>query len=213
MTNKMSCTRALAELKRFDDRINREISENIFVGVTMGRGNLQKMMMGSGSVEQQSRNIQGSFDTVQSLIEQRQKIKAALVVSNSVATITLGGKTMTVAEAIEMKKSVAYKQQFVRVLTSQLNMSNQQVAAQNAKLETAIDTMVTQVMGASDKGKVDTTSYEAIAVPQRNAKEAALLDPKGIAEQIKKLTDEIGLVELELDFLLSESNAVTMIEV
>jgi hypothetical protein len=73
--------------------------------------------------------------------------------------------------------------------------------------------MVTQVMGASDKGKVDTTSYEAIAVPQRNAKEAALLDPKGIAEQIKKLTDEIGLVELELDFLLSESNAVTMIEV
>jgi hypothetical protein len=120
MTNKMSCTRALAELKRFDDRINREIGDNVFVGVTVGRGNLQKMLMGAGSVEQQSRTIQGSFDTVQSLIEQRQKIKAALVVSNSVATITLGGKTMTVAEAIEMKKSVAYKQQFVRVLTNKL---------------------------------------------------------------------------------------------
>ena len=213
MTNKISCTRALAELKRFDDRINREISENVFVGVTVGKNQLQKLMVGSGTVEQQTRKIQGAFDSVQSLIEQRQKIKAALVVSNSVATITLGGKTMTVAEAIEMKKSVAYKQQFVRVLTSQMNMANQQIAAQNAKLETAIDTMVTQVMGASDKGKVDTTSYEAIAVPQRNAKEASLLDPKGIAEQIKKLTDEIGLVELELDFLLSESNAVTMIEV
>ena len=212
-TNTMTVTRALAELKRFDDRIHREITSNVFVGVTVGKNALQKPFMGTGTVDQQSKNIQSSFDTVQSLIAQRQKIKSAVVVSNAKTMVTLGGVTMTVAEAIEMKKSVAYKQTFLQYLTSQYNVANQQVTSQNAKLETAIDTMVSQVMGASDKGKVDTTSYEAIAVPQRNAKEAALLDPKGIAEQIKKLTEEIALVEMELDFVLSEKNATTTIEV
>lgn len=211
--NKMTICRALAELKRFDDRIHREITSNVFVSVTVGKNALQKPFIGTGTVEQQSKNIQSSFDTVQSLITQRQKIKSAVVVSNAKTMVTLGGVTMTVAEAIEMKKSVAYKQTFLQYLTSQYNIATQQVTSQNAKLETAIDTMVSQVMGASDKGKVDTTSYEAIAVPQRNAKEAALLDPKGIAEQIKKLTEEIALVEMELDFVLSEKNATTTIEV
>ena len=200
MTNTMSVTRGLAELKRFDDRITRELTSNVFVGVTIGKGTLQKPMTGSGSVDQQTKNIQGAFDTVQSLVEQRQKIKAAIVVSNAKTLVTLGGKEMTVAEAIELKKSVLYKQQFLHVLTQQFNQCTMQIKLQNEKLENAIDTMVTQVMGASDKGKVDTTSYEAVAVPQRNAKEAALLDPKNIAEKIKALTEEISLVETELKF-------------
>ena len=213
MTNLMSVTRGLAELKRFDDRISRELTGNVFVGVTIGKGALQKPMTGTGSVDQQTKNIQGAFDTVQSLVEQRQKIKAAIVVSNAKTLVTLGGKEMTVAEAIELKKSVQYKQQFLHVLTQQYNQCTMQIKLQNEKLENAIDTMVTQVMGASDKGKVDTASYEAVAVPQRNAKEAALLDPKNIAEKIKALTEEISLVETELDFVLSTSNATTMIEV
>lgn len=213
MTNVMSVTRGLAELKRYDDRITREMTSNVFVGVTIGKGNLQKPMTGSGSVEQQTKNIQGAFDTVQSLVEQRQKIKSAIVVSNAKTMVTLGGKEMTVAEAIELKKSVQYKQQFLHILTQQFNQCNMQIKVQNDKLESSIDAMVTQVMGASDKGKVDTTSYEAVAVPQRNAKEAALLDPKNIAEKIKSLTEEISVIETELDFVLSTSNATTLIEV
>lgn len=212
-TNTMTICRGLAELKRYDDRITREMTGNVFISVTVGKGALQKPLIGSGSVDQQTKNIQSAFDSIESLINHRQKIKAAIVVSNAKTLVTLGGKEMTVAEAIELKKSVQYKQQFLQVLISQFNQCNIQVRSHNDKLETAIDNMVTQVMGASDKGKVDPASYEAVAVPQRNAKEAALLDPKNIAEKIKALTEEISLVETELDFVLSTSNATTLIEV
>jgi hypothetical protein len=212
-TNTMTICRGLAALKWYDDRITREMTGNVFIGVTVGKGALQEPLIGSGSVDQQTKNIQSAFDSIESLIDHRQKIKAAIVVSNAKTLVTLGGKEMTVAEAIELKKSVQYKQQFLQVLISQFNQCNMQVKSQNDKLETAIDSMVAQVMGASDKGKVDTTSYEAVAVPQRNAKEAALLDPKNIAEKIKALTEEISLIETELDFVLSTSNAITTIEV
>jgi hypothetical protein len=52
-----------------------------------------------------------------------------------------------------------------------------------------------------------------VAKPQRNLKEAALLDPMKIADKIKALEDEISLIKTELDYALSEVNAKTEIEV
>lgn len=55
--------------------------------------------------------------------------------------------------------------------------------------------------------------FEAIAKPQREQKEASLIDPIKINDLIKSLEEEISLVETELDFTLSESNAKTEIEI
>lgn len=215
MTNavtKMSVTRALAELKRIDDRVNRLTNESVFVGVTIGAGQKAKMISGNETPAQAAQKMQSAMDKIQSEIQTRAKLKAAIVASNARTMITLGDRTMSVAEAIELKKSVVLKEQLKLTLQRQLNQVNSLVKQQNDKLESQIEQNLATIYG-SDKSKIDASTFDMVAKPQREAKEAALLDPLKIADRIEELTEEISQISTELDFLLSESNSRTEIEV
>jgi hypothetical protein len=146
------------------------------------------------------------------MIEMRTKIKAAVVASNATTKVKLGTREMTVAEAIELKKSIDVKRNMLNAYRRQVVQANALVTKQNAALEAQIETNLATIYG-NEKGKVDASMFEAIAKPQREQKEASLIDPIKINDVIKSLEDEISLVETELDFTLSESNAKTEIEV
>ena len=211
--NKMSVTRALAELKRLDDRLNRMTTDqSIFVSVAVGQGDKQKVLGVSDTVQNVIAQIQSNRDRVNSMIEMRAKIKAAVVASNAATKVKLGTREMTVAEAIELKKSIEVKRNMLATYRRQVIQANALVTKQNAALEAQIETNLATIYG-NEKGKVDASMFEAIAKPQREQKEASLIDPIKINDVIKSLEDEISLVETELDFTLSESNAKTEIEV
>ena len=211
--NKMSVTRALAELKRLDDRLKRMTTDqSIFVSVAVGQGDKQKVLGVSDTVQNVASQIQSNRDRVNSMIEMRAKIKAAVVASNAATKVKLGAREMTVAEAIELKKSIDVKRNMLNTYRRQVVQANALVAKQNAALEAQIETNLATIYG-NEKGKVDASMFEAIAKPQREQKEASLIDPIKINDVIKSLEDEISLVETELDFTLSESNAKTEIEV
>ncbi len=211
--NKMSVTRALAELKRLDDRLNRMTTDQlIFVSVAVGQGDKQKVLGVSDTVQNVVSQIQSNRDRVNSMIEQRAKIKAAVVASNAATKVKLGSREMTVAEAIELKKSIDAQRNILATCRRQVIRANALVAQQNAALEAQIETNLATIYG-NEKGKVDASMFEAIAKPQREQKEASLIDPIKINDLIKSLEDEISLVETELDFTLSESNAKTEIEI
>lgn len=208
----MSVTRALAELKRLDDRINRAMSEGLFVAVTVGKEDKRKLINGTETVATATGRIQSTMDSLDTMFAQRAAIKRAIVQSNAVTTVKLGGETLTVAEAIERKKSIANKRQLVMMMQRQVNTATTTVASQNAKVEAQIETNLATIYG-NDKGKVDAGMFEAIAKPQRDQKEAALLDPLNVMDKIAALQEEISLVDTELDFTLSEVNAKTEISV
>lgn len=211
--NKMSVTRALAELKRLDDRLNRMTTDQlIFVSVAVGQGDKQKVLGVSDTVQNVVSQIQSNRDRVNSMIEQRAKIKAAVVASNAATKVKLGSREMTVAEAIELKKSIDAQRNILATCRRQVIRANALVAQQNAALEAQIETNLATIYG-NEKGKVDASMFEAIAKPQREQKEASLIDPIKINDLIKSLEEEISLVETELDFTLSESNAKTEIEI
>lgn len=211
--NKMSVTRALAELKRLDDRLNRMTTDqSIFVSVAVGQGDKQKVLGVSDTVQNVVAQIQSNRDRVSSMIEMRAKIKAAVVASNAATKVKLGTREMTVAEAIELKKSIDIKRNMLHTYRRQVVHANSLVTKQNAALEAQIETNLATIYG-NEKGKVDASMFEAIAKPQREQKEASLIDPIKINDLIKSLEDEISLVETELDFTLSESNAKTDIEI
>ena len=210
--NKMSVTRALAELKRTDEQIQRAQSGKSFVAVTVGKDNRQKVLNASAPVATVKSDIQSAFDTIQALYEKRAKLKAALVQSNAVTKVNIAGAEVTVAEAIEMKRSIQSKRDFVQVLKAQLTNANAVVAKTNATMEAQIDAHIATIYG-NDKGKAEAAMVDAIAKPQRDQKEAALLDPMNIAKVIEQLENEISLVDTELDFTLSEVNAKTEISI
>ena len=208
----ISVTRALVDLKRLSDKISRAITGGKFVSKTVGKNNFKKVADSNMSVEEMTRTIQGSFDSVESLCTQRSKIKSAIVLSNAKTMVNLGGQVMTVAEAIELKTAIAYRQEYLTKLRQQLVVEMNAVTKVNTALETLIETSVNNIYG-SEKSKVTPDIYQTVAAPQKEQKEAALLDPCKIEDKIKALEEEISLVVSELDFTLSEANARTMIEV
>lgn len=208
----MTVTRALVELKRLDDRINSAISQGVFVGVTVGKDAQRKVVNSHISVSEAENQIKGSFDTVEQLIANRQKIKSAVVLSNAQTKVTVLGREMSVAEAIELKSTITFRTVFANTLKRQSQAAQLAVNDLQTKLDDAIERGVTTLYG-SDKSKVDAGAYEAVATPQRNSKQPAVLDPQKISEKIAKVEKEISDLSSEVDFILSESNARTTIEV
>lgn len=213
MTEKtISITRALVELKRLNDRISTAISSGKFVSRTIGKNSFQKVVGSNESVEQTKSKIQASFDSVEALINERQKIKSQIVLSNANTKVKVLGKEITVAEAIELKGTVQFRTQYLNTLRIQLLSENKEVEKANVGLEVLIDSLMNTIYGA-DKSKIDATILANVANPQRDQKEVALLDPQGISARIKQVEEDISNLSSELDFTLSESNAKTTITV
>lgn len=212
MNNKMSVTRALVELKRLDDRIGASIAGGKFVGRTVGKDTYRKVVGSNETPDQLARTIQGSFDKVDALIRNREAIKSAIILSNALTQVNIMGRLMSVAEAIELKKTVEFRQTYLSQLRYQLTAETTQVDKANAALDAAIDASLNSVYG-SEKTKVDADLLKTISEPQKAQKEAALFDPAGIAKKIETLTEEVNQLTSELDFVLSESNAKTELTV
>jgi hypothetical protein len=207
----ISVTRALVELKRLGDRITQSTNAN-FLAITVGKESNEKVLNSNKSVAELTSEILGSFDKVDSLIKNREALKAAIVKSNAETQVTLLGRSMTVAEAIELKTSVVYRQTYLNQLRRQLVTGKQAVERANADLDAKIEASLNTVYG-SEKTKISSDLVDQIAKPQRLQKEQALLDPGKIETKIEKLQEEISAIESELDFVLSESNARTTVTV
>ena len=210
---KMSITRALAEIKRLDDRINREIMNGTFVGVTVGKNQLRKMYQGNQTIRDAEAAIKGSFQRVDALMRNRERIKAAVVKSNATVEVTIGDRTLTVAEAIELKKSVSLKETYLVQLRHHMKYAISSVEGIAAKMQLSIDRSIDAVYSSGSTQKVTSEQYDAVAKPQEERSTPALLDPADIASRIVALEADVSLVKTELDFVLSESNARTDIDV
>lgn len=212
MKQQMSITRALVELKKLNDRINAAIHSGRYVCRTVGKNANTKLVDATGTVDQMKTKIQASYDTVDALIGNRERIKAAIVLSNATTMVQVMGRTISVAEAIELKSTVALRQTYVTMMRTQLMRETAEVNKINALLDVTIETSLNAIYG-SEKSKIDENTYKSVAGPQKEQKEAALLDPCKIDDRIAKMTAEIEEINSELDFTLSESNARTVVEV
>lgn len=212
MQKQISVTRALVELKRSEDVINRATTEGLFIAQTVGMDQNRKVLQSQDSVQVTTDKIVASFQKVEQAIANRAALKSAIVLSNATTIVQLGGKSMTVAEAIELKSSVQFKRLLLNVLRQRKNSAETNVFTSNNLVDELIQKHLTSVYGA-EKSKISDETVKAIADPQYATKKAALLDPCTIAKKIEELQEEISVIESELDFVLSESNAKTEITV
>lgn len=207
---KITVTRALAELKILGTRIENAIANGIYVAAVRGSRNVP--LLQTKSAEEVSADIMASYQSVESLIKRRDAIKRAVIVSNAETQVTIGGQTMSVAEAIERKSSITYLQQFVAAVSRQCIAVSNQIQAQNLKVEQDIEKRVMAAYG-NDKGKVTAEQHSLIADAVKGESEAKMLDPAKIENKIVSLRKQYEDFTTEVDFVLSESNARTEIEV
>jgi hypothetical protein len=206
---KITVTRGLAELKTLDSRIQNAIAQGTYVAVV--RGSKEVPLNAAVSKDELEKTIQASYQQVGDLIKRRDAIKRAIIVANSKTQVSISGATMTVAEAIERKSSIQYTERLINTLQAQYNSATIQANNQNARVEADVEKRVMAAYG-NDKGKVTAEQHDLIAKAVKGEQEAKLLDPKKIVDQIAVLRREYEDFVTEVDFVLSESNARTEIE-
>lgn len=202
----LSVAGALVELKLLDKRIQKAMQTGLFVYFKQGN----EVLGGYKSEDEVSTKIKSSHQSVRDLIDRRNKIKAAIVVSNATTKVTVGDYEMTVAEAIERKTSIQYDKNLLSYYRTQLANTLRTIDNHNADLENRADLMVQQYLG-NDKSKA--TEAQTIREGFVTSKQAKLIDAIDIKKQIEVLEDEIDTFESEVDLALSTSNAITQLEI
>jgi hypothetical protein len=206
MGEKMSIHRALAELKTLDSRINSACGMPFVVANKKSNTKIQGM-----SVEDFKKYLFGNYDRSIDLIERRKKIKSAIVESNAKTTVEIAGNKITVADAIERKNSIEYEKTLLNNFKIQFNKANSKVISENEVLPQKLEAYLSGVLGEKNQRTTDEVEAHTKSFNTRN--EWELIDPLHLNEKIRKIEDDIIAFETEVDATLSESNAITIIEI
>jgi len=196
----MIVTQALNELKLLDKRITKAIVNSEFVGYTVGG-----KMKNSFDPE----TVKGKLTSISDLIERRARIKALIYESNLKTKVTIGGKKMTVSEAILVKENIPYKRKLLHTLKSQYETAEYRVNSENEEVNTRLDNQTSKFGEDKSKAK-DIEEFSKNFIKMNGAE---LIDPANIPEYTRKLDEELDTFENEVDFILSTSNATTTISV
>jgi hypothetical protein len=205
---KITIHRALAELKVIASRIEKALSELKPLGLYIQGGKINTLY----TEEEFTKIAKASAQSVEGLLDYRTKLKRAIVLSNSSTKITVGGKEMSVADAITEKSFLIEKKKYIDALKSHLKYATGKINTENEKVELNLKTVITATFG-TDTSNISPEKITAQQVEFRKTNQVNLLDPLKIETKIKELEEQVVAFETEIDAVLSESNAITFIEV
>ena len=206
----ISITRALATLKSIDAKIVKQTERLDTVAVTDGQGDFRKLVGKLGTIADFSAKAETQIQSLTDMLNTRDALKAAIIQSNAVTKITIGGKEVTVAQAIEQKRSIVLRQNLLAKVKSQVNLGNALLVKRTAEFEGGLSVKLDTLLGRDRATKGE--DVEGITKPLRERGEPSLLDPVGMVAYSEKLDTEIDDFLTEVDFALSESNARTEVE-
>jgi hypothetical protein len=204
---KISITEALVKLKTLGNRINSAISAIRPIALVMGKNS----PLGFKTTEEFETAAKAAFQSAQGLIKYHQTIKGAIVAANAVTNVTIGGKVLTVAQAIERKNSIQYEKDLLKVLSQNYASVLNKFVQSESDVQMRLQKLLEVTFGKDTKTKGD--EVDNISKPFLEANSPKLVDPLNLKSLIESLEKDIAEFEGEVDFRLSEANAMTTIEV
>ncbi len=208
---KITITRALAELKLLDSRILKKSSDLVVIDIYQNRKDLALRTGDTKDVFIEK--AKSSLQSVKDLIERRKKIKSAILISNATVKVKIGDVEYAVIEAIERKISIKYDQNLLNKMRKQVVESKGEISNQAPKLDQDIKDMINKSLAGDQPTAEENKANEEMANRFLEANVLRLLDPCQVEKQIDELDEQIDTFLTEVDFVLSESNSRTEIEV
>lgn len=202
-TNQMSITQALAELKLLDKRLSKHIDNITWADVST----VSKPV----DAEKLKAKAQAEFQSYMDLVKRRDSIKRAIVLSNASTRVKIATWEGTVAEAIEHKKSIQYKQTLLEVMKSQLLKAKADYESQKNAVDMRLERLLQSELGKDVKTNPETIT--ALSTSFRGNNKVELIDPLDLSAKIAALENEIDSFETNVDWVLSEANGKTTISV
>ena len=206
---KISITEALNELKLYDSKINKAIANAKLASAAKKSSD----KVGVVTKEDFEERAKASYQSVTDLIANRNALKSAIVKSNAVTEVTINGKTMTVAEAIERKNSIDYDVTLLNEMKKQYVTATDTVNKENKKVDNKVDELLSTLIGKDSDKKISKEDQEAIEKPYREKNEYEFIDPISIYDKMLELESDIDGFNSEVDTKLVLSNATTFIEI
>jgi hypothetical protein len=202
-TQQMSITQSLAELKLLDKRLSKHLDGTTWADVST----VSKPV----DAEKLKTRALSEYQSYMALVMRRDAIKRAIVLSNASTRIKIDKWEGTVAEAIEHKKSIQYKQNLLDVMKAQLLDVRANYETQKNSVDTRLERLLQSELGKDVKTNPETIT--ALSTSFRNNNKVELVDPLDLASKIAALESEIDSFETNVDWVLSEANGRTMISV
>lgn len=204
---RMTIHRALSELKLIDAKIEKQINEIYPSGI------LQKDKLVNGYVQETEfkKAAKSKYDSVNDLIDRKNQIKSAIVAANGITQVKVAEKQMTIADAINFKAVIKFKKKLIETLKQR----HKQVIGELNKHNENVNQNVQRILEATfgkENVKVGKEDVESVRKPYLEANEFHLFDPLKVDETVEKLEKEVSEFEAEVDAVLSEINAITLIE-
>jgi hypothetical protein len=206
---KYTITRALSELKSLKDRYAKEISRMNLIAVKHGA----KLRQPNSSYKEEDfcEEAKAVYQSVCDLEKRIEEIKNKIDFSNFTTKVTVGDKEMTVQEALNIKNNVISLKEsrlsYMKSLRTQAQNSFDRALDENkARIEKISSDKSTSTLKAGDVEKDAVDFVEKLYAVE-------LVDPIKLDDQIKALEKEIIDFRGNIDYVLSESNSITTIEV
>lgn len=208
----MTVHEGLAELKILAARIEKELSQNVYVNTTKHSNTKIDGM----TIADYSKAMASAMQKVEDLIARRNAIKRAITKSNATTEVTINKENgdvvkMTVAELIEYRNvGIEFVNRLANTLSQQYKVCTNTIKKTNDSLTEMADRYVTGLFGS--KEGVQNDVIEAARKSYIEANTVDLLDPNKVQEKITALREEYDFFNTKVDAALSTSNAVTVIE-
>ena len=208
----MTVHEGLAELKTLAARIEKEMSQSVYVNTTKHSNTKIDGM----TIADYSASMKSAMQKVEDLIARRNAIKRAITKSNATTEVTIARDngetvTMTVAELIEYRNvGLDFVARLANTLANQYKVCMNTIKKTNDTLTDYADRYVTGLFG--NKEGIQADVIESARNSYIEANTIDLIDPNKVQDKITALREEYDFFNTKVDAALSTSNAVTVIE-
>lgn len=207
---KMVITEALSERKLLRKRISKAITAGRYFGVVIGK-DAKPHNPAFKTAKEEAEHIQSTFDQVTSLQRKYYALVGAVAVSNANTEIEVAGQKMTVASAIEYKKSIDMERNLVNELTRQLADSSSTIRTLNTRAQSEIQDKLKALHGTAESAKISEDDFNAIHDPHMNRYGPELHDPMKLVEWVTEKSNRLDEFQTAIENALNVKNAVTEI--
>lgn len=197
----ITVTRALAELKTLDKRINKAVQDCDVVKI--------RRKEDKWDIQEYNRQAQATYQSLEDLITRRDELKRRVLASNATTRVRIGKDVLTIAEVIDRKQSIEYKKRLLERLRNQRQIAQNTYESRVEELRRKLDNLLEVNFGK--EGKCNPENVASITKTYHDTHKVEIVDPLNIGVKIKTLEEEITEFDKEADLVLSESNARTYV--
>lgn len=209
----MTVHKALAELKIIDDRILNAINNVFFV--TAVKNGTKKI--DGVDINSYNESVRSSYQKANDLINRRNALKRAVVMSNATTKVMVAGVEYTVAEAIDMKNhGLDGMRMMLNTMLRQYQDATYKFNRNSGEaLEMKANEYVMNILNSQGNtaDKTDVKQVQALHDSYVANNEFVMVDPIEVEKKIEDMRNKIVEFETEVDAALSVSNAVTTIDI